>query len=78
MDDNNKMKTQSNAGNGGSYVNNKYNEINKQFAAMDLKEDFGDDFGEDEDEEEDEEDDGDFNANELLNFTNYQNKRMQS
>ena len=41
---------------------------------MDLKDDFGDDFGEDEYGEE-EEDEGDFDANELLNLTDYQNKR---
>jgi hypothetical protein len=36
---------------------------------MDLKDDFGDDFEEDEDEEE--ENDNDFDANELLNLTDY-------
>lgn len=44
---------------------------------MDLKEDYGDDF-EDEYGNEDEDDDGDFDANELLNLTDYQNKRKQS
>lgn len=42
---------------------------------MDLKEDFGDDF---EDEYGEEEEEGDFDANELLNLTDYQNKRKQS
>jgi hypothetical protein len=40
---------------------------------MNLKNDYGED--EDEDEEEQEEDDGDFDANELLNLTDYLNKR---
>jgi hypothetical protein len=39
---------------------------------MDFKDDFGDDF---EDEEEEEEENDDFDANELLNLTDYQNKR---
>ena len=42
---------------------------------MDLKDDFGDEF---EDEEEEEEQDGDFDANELLNFAEYQNKRKSN
>eukprot|EP00347_Sterkiella_histriomuscorum_P001504 403371780 len=45
-----------------------------------FEEDFGDDFGddfEDEEEDEEEEDEGDFDANELLNLTDYQNKRKQ-
>jgi hypothetical protein len=41
---------------------------------MDFKDDFGDDFEDDEEEEEENEND-DFDANELLNLTDYQNKR---
>lgn len=48
---------------------NKYADINKQFEDLDLGDnDFDDDF-------EEEEDSNNFDANELLNFNNYQNKR---
>ena len=62
-----------------SALDNKYADINKQFEDMGLDDnDFGDDFGdedEEEEEQENEEDEGDFDANELLNFSDYQNKR---
>ena len=50
----------------------------------DEEEEEGDEYEEDEDEDqyeeedEEEEDDGDFDANELLNLTDYQNKRKQA
>ncbi|CDW76243.1 UNKNOWN [Stylonychia lemnae] len=51
---------------------NKQKEDQKKF-----EDDFGDDF-EDDFEDEEEDGDGDFDANELLNLTDYQNKRKQS
>ena len=50
---------------------NERNEKSKAFADFDYKDDFEDDFEQDEEEEEE----GDFDANELLNLTDYQNKR---
>lgn len=58
----------------GSSIFNKPKEDQKKF-----EDDFGDDFEDDfEEDEEEEGEDGDFDANELLNLTDYQNKRKQS
>ena len=55
-------------------IGSKYSEIKQQFADMSIKDDEDDDEEEEEYGEEDNDDD-DFNANELLNLTDYQNKR---
>lgn len=58
---------------GTSSIFNKQKEDQKKF-----EDDFGDDFEDDFEEEDEEGEDGDFDANELLNLTDYQNKRKQS
>lgn len=59
-----------------SKKNELYSQVQKDLKkANEFEDEYEDQYEEEEDEDEEEEEDGDFDANELLNLTDYQNKR---